>query len=310
MIAARDTRIACVDVGGTNGQAQVLGWLLGPDGLPSVVTLSRPEFCNMTKHPNVPEADYSRIYDMLSILQSEGGGFDAICVGFAGTIGKDGTILAAGSLPNWVGMNLGELLERDFDVPAVVADDSTMIAAAEIVFGVLRQPGYYGQSGLFIAPGTGVAAGYYLFIDGKYHIFPTEASHVHLPNEYIDAHVPSELCGCRRVCIESRASGRALEYGGTVDPSQLSDKEVCDRLAGPLGSLVRSLVVHMPMASEVAVVTGGIVHKRPKLMDEIELEAKRQIGEFLSTPKFVLSKYSEGNIVGSLAHWLLVNGLV
>lgn len=303
------TRIACVDFGGTGVRCLILeqdSSQDGPQGQPELRAISVLRGFQ-TSSPNDAAEDWFNLRVMLNQLNATFD-FDAISVGFAGRLNKQGVCTTAGNLTDWAKRrwNLREMLEEQYHVPVLVANDGATLAAREIVFGALASPRLYGKSGLVVAPGTGVAVCAFLYLDGKYHILPGEGAHVVI-NGNPDALNP-ECCG--RLCVESMASGRVLKqyaklYYGVADPSLLTDSQVYAIMAKPLAGLIANQVRTLPNYLEVVVVGGGVTQHRPGLVAQVEHETRQQLGSGFDTPEFVISPHEEGGVYGAWAYsWL------
>lgn len=112
-------------------------------------------------------------------------------------------LLTAANLPRLGGTDFLARLRADLDLPVVFDADCNAAAVGEACFGAGR-----GVSRLIVvAVGTGIGAG--VILDGQVlRIFNHIAGS--LGHVIVDANGPRCACGARG-CVESRASGRALE---------------------------------------------------------------------------------------------------
>lgn len=306
-----NTRVACVDFGGTGVRCLIVeqdSSQGGPQGQPELRTISvLREF--KTSSPNDAEWDWINLRAMLNQLDSTFD-FDAISVGFAGRLNKQGVCTTAGNLSDWAKRewNMRQMLEDVYHVPVLVDNDGATLAAREIVFGALSNPELYGKSGYVVSPGTGVAVCGFFFLDGQYHILPGEGAHVVIDGNP-DALDPR--CGCGRLCVERKASGRELErqakllYGKDAKPDQLTDHQVYATMTAPLAGLIANLMRTFPNDLEIIVMGGGVTQHRPGLVAEVEHETRKQLGRGFDTPEFISSPHKEGGVYGAWANWWL-----
>lgn len=304
-MSAPMVRIASVDFGATKILVQVLGYRrqnqFGGE-YPPYVEITTEERIDTTKGPNNPEEDYLRLYEVLERLQAECG-FDGISVGIAARLDKLGVVAKGGSL-RWEGRNLARMLTKDFNVPAIVDNDGAMLAAVEIVFGVLNQPEHQGKSGLIVAPGTGIAVCLFVQQGGRTVIYPGEGAHMVIDTTAKVSSDPTKVCGCGRPCVESMASGGAYERAG-INPALLSEAAIVANLAPAYGTMIANYTKFLPSQVEVIVMSGGISHKRPTLVAVTEATTTAELNGYVPTPEFFLSQYETGGVLGSLARWML-----
>jgi glucokinase len=136
-------------------------------------------------------------------------------VSFGGPVAPDGrTTRLSMHIPGWEQLALADLLEREFDVPAVVANDGDAAALAEYRFGA----GQGVQTLLYLTVSTGIGGG--LVINGALHrgerAWAGEVGHL-----LLQAHGPRCPCG-RRGCLESLASGQSIAREARVRLTHLN----------------------------------------------------------------------------------------
>ena len=294
-MTAEPRRIACVDFGATGVRVEILDFC-PQEGVPQVETVTRAEF-ETTKSPNDPERDYTELYRQLWPLWLNYG-FEAIVVGFAARVGRDGTIGKGGSL-NWDGRNLKGMLEEDFDgVSVYIANDAVMFAAYELVFGVLSGPEHKERNFLVLIPGTGVGTCLVVWTKAGWILLPSEGQH----NPY-GTHEPTG-CNCNTACLESFGGGVAFERL-SINPALLDDGEYVTAVTPALGALVASYVRMLPSHLDLVVVSGDNTHKRQPLTVAIEKAANADLLGYVDLPEVVRGSNGAGGVKGCLAYWVL-----
>lgn len=292
-------KIAACDIGGTKGLVSVFAY-----GNPEEITDSQ-EF-QITSDPNEFSVDVMNLCDALDKVGTNCGGFEAISLGVAGRV-KNGRIASAGKLHSWVDMPIIEVLQGRYGVPVIIENDGGMLTAAEVTFGALADSRYYGKDALIIAPGTGIAVCVAIYRNGQYIILPGEGAHM-TTDMYGPGEGDEDCCG-QQNCVESVASGRMLERHAAEEnttPANLTDDEVNELMGLPLGALVRNIVDLHPTI-DVVVMSGGITHKRPTLMETVESATTAELRGVIPTPAFVLSRFETGGLLGCLARWMVEN---
>ncbi|MEX0767493.1 MAG: ROK family protein [Microthrixaceae bacterium] len=132
---------------------------------------------------------------------------DAIGVGLAGFIGRDGIARSSPNAPGLIGVNVEAALTARFGVPVVIDNDANCVAlAAQSMFGTSS------GSLLAVTLGTGIGGG--MVLNGKLlrgaHGFAGEPGHM-----VINPNGPECPCG-QRGCWERYASGSGLGWLGRV----------------------------------------------------------------------------------------------
>lgn len=131
-----------------------------------------------------------------------GAGANAVGIGVAGMVDRDGVVVASPNLPGLVDVPLQAAVSERVDVAVVVDNDANVAALAEARLGVARGHSHV----LMVTLGTGIGGGW--VVDGAIqrgaHGFLGEIGHF-----TVDAAGPVCACG-ERGHWESIASGRAL----------------------------------------------------------------------------------------------------
>jgi glucokinase len=153
-----------------------------------------------------PRQELDLVVDVaLSLVRQSGlaSSLRAAGVALAALTDREGRVVEWPNRPGWKGLAFRALLEDRLQVPTVVEDDANAAALAEWTLG--RGRGF--RHGLVLMVGTGVGGG--LILDGRlhhgHHGWAGEIGHMVVQPE-------GPECGCgRRGCLQSLASGRALE---------------------------------------------------------------------------------------------------
>jgi glucokinase len=153
-----------------------------------------------------PRQELGLVADIALSLVSQSGmasSLRAAGVALAALTDREGCVIEWPNRPGWKGLAFRALMEERLQVPTVVEDDANAAALAEWTLG--RGRGF--RHGLVLMVGTGVGAG--LILDGRlyhgHHGWAGEIGHMVVQPE-------GPACGCgRRGCVQSLASGRALE---------------------------------------------------------------------------------------------------
>lgn len=292
--------VCCIDFGATKVKIEILGLTYGfvsPVEVPTVTRLGQGGFD--TTSPNNADEDYRRLRRALDALLTDVG-FETISVGTAARLDGRGMIQKGGSL-KWAGRNLQAMLECDYGVPTVVANDGAMFAADELVFGVLKDHSFQGRNGIVVVPGTGIATCLFFWTTLGFMIVPGEAQH----GSY-DRTKLSNGCNCGTYCYES-APGSGAGYARIgVNPVKLDEPDDVANMAPPLGALVTSLVKAVPLL-DVVVVSGRIAHKRSSLADAIGRATTSELHGYAPTPAFIQGSSEVGGTRGCLAYWYLTS---
>ena len=127
----------------------------------------------------------------------------SVGVSFGGPVEADGrTVRLSMHVPGWEGMALADRLEREFGVPALIANDGDAAALAEYRFGAGRGVRHL----LYLTVSTGIGGG--VIVDGRLHrgerAWAGEVGHMVLKPDG-----PPCPCG-RNGCLESLASGLSV----------------------------------------------------------------------------------------------------
>jgi fructokinase len=174
--------------------------------------------------------------------------------------------------PNWKDVDL-KAIARRLDVPYQIDTDVNAAALGELD---ARAP-LQGKL-IYVTVGTGIGGGVAergIILSGIDH---PEMGHV--PVRRVAGDDYPGCCPFHRDCLEGLASGPAIEARWGADLSALgSDHEGLPLIANYLGQLVVSLTLVMAPRK---IIIGGGVSQAPGLLDQIQQEAHRQLGGYLS----------------------------
>lgn len=154
-------------------------------------------------------------------------GFNILSIGIAAPGLMDsgtGKIVAASNL-DWHDLDLSELLEKEFNLPACVENDTNAAAYGEFLYGPEHEE--HARNMLYIAVGTGVGAG--IIIDRQLYKgslgLAGEIGHIVLDEN-------GQMCTCgKKGCLETVVSERALlrEYNRQVHKPSTSVQNLVER---------------------------------------------------------------------------------
>ncbi|MDC3412180.1 ROK family protein [Aquibacillus sp. 3ASR75-11] len=227
------------------------------------------------------EAITERLIDDLRIFV-QGRSIQGIGIASAGIVDfKKRKIKRAANLRAIENVLLGEILEKELQVPVALENDANCAALAEAKKGAARSVDH----SICITIGTGIGGGI---------IHDEEV--VHGRNGYAGevGHmvvVPSgKPCGCgRKGCWEMYASGKALERmiaedsvlaGGGFTPKDVLERAGCDNCRHVIDRFVEALAnglinLQYIFDPEMIVVGGGVTHSSEAWWDQLE----KKVGE-------------------------------
>ncbi len=200
---------------------------------------------------------------------------------------KTGVILNPSNLP-WRDLPLATMVTERYGLRCRVENDANAAGLAEARFGAAR-----GASSVFYATlGTGVGSG--IILDGKvYHGKNGAAAEGgHMTIDYRS----KLICNCgTRGCIETLASGTAIERDGGYDLDELAEK-----LSAWLGSVISLL------DPDVIVIGGGMIKIGEPLFERLRAQTPRwTINHFASsTPIVPAGLGADAGIIGGAAAWI------
>ena len=161
-------------------------------------------------------------------------------VSFGGPVEADGrTVRLSMHVPGWEGLPLADRLEREFGVPAAVANDGDAAALAEHRFGAGRGVRHL----LYLTVSTGIGGG--VIVDGRLYrgerAWAGEVGHM-----VLEPDGPPCPCG-RNGCLESLASGLSVARAARERLQSLSPAAI-----DPSGSSLAALPAEQITAQAVA----------------------------------------------------------
>ena len=235
------------------------------------------------------------------------GTFDAIGISTAGQVNTmNGSIhYANDNIPNYTGMPVKTILEKEFHVPVAIENDVNAAALGELHFGA----GKGLQSFLCITYGTGVGGA--IIIDGKVYPGATFSGGgfggILLHPEQVQADV--EFSGCYEKCASATALvKKAMEVDTSLDNGRkifesFDRPEVKSVIDGWIDEIVYGLVTLIHIFNPSDILLGGGVLSQPYVISEV----KKRVDEKIS-PGFrgtAIRQTSLGNQAGMMgALWL------
>nr|WP_307775736.1 ROK family protein [uncultured Cetobacterium sp.] len=202
-------KIVAIDIGGT---AIKYGLVDGEGGVKDSSSL-------LTEASKGVDQLLEKIYFIVEKFQK----IDGIAVSATGQIdGKIGKVVGGTDLiPGWIGTNLVDILERKYNVPAVLENDVNCAALGEMWKGAAREKDNF----LCLTIGTGIGGGIVLnkeLLRGEGSV-AAEFGHIQIERD-------GDECGCgKKGCYQNYASTTALlkmaekEFGRKINGKELFD---------------------------------------------------------------------------------------
>jgi glucokinase len=187
-----------------------IGIDLGGTNLKGIIMDQQGHGRHVTRIPTEAHRGGSRVMENIlrlidELIAKEGSKEHLLGVGIGtpGFVGEDGMLLGgAENLPGWKGTQIYVPIRQRFNLPAVAANDVTVMALAESRFGAARDV----KNVICLAMGTGIGGG--IVIDGRLykgtHGMAGELGHVSVDPEGLP-------CNCgQKGCIERYASANGV----------------------------------------------------------------------------------------------------
>jgi glucokinase len=150
-------KILGVDIGGTKFAISVAN--VSND---SIDILSRISFDSIGNPKDIEFSLFPKIDELLENLSLSSSDFSAIGISCGGIIdSENGIVITTPVLPQWLNVNLREILSKRYNLPVYVLNDANACAVAEWKYGAGR-----GSNNMaFLTCGTGIGAG--LILNGR-----------------------------------------------------------------------------------------------------------------------------------------------
>ena len=170
-------------------------------------------------------------------------------IGIPGPIDRvSGTAGSASILPGWVGMRIGEEIERRLGLPVEIENDANLGALAELTWGAGRECSTFA----YIKAATGIGAG--IVIDGKL-LRGASGTAGEIGHTTLDE--GGALCYCgNRGCLETVASGPAIV--GLVRSSSAESLTLADVIDRAASGDVRCRRALSDAGREIGVAVAGL----------------------------------------------------
>jgi glucokinase len=312
-VSPEGSLVAGFDIGGTN----VRGLLVGCGG--DVVATAAH------RRPPDPEDMVDAVVSLVRRLEEGAGApVDAVGVGCAGTVDREGVVRASPNIATLIEYPLAAELEQRLQRSVLVENDATAATWAEVQTGA----GGGFDDVAFVALGTGIGMG--LVLGGELQRgangFAGEAGHM-----VIDIAGPECVCG-RHGCWEMYASGRALgrltrmaardgrvpaiiEAAGDIDSIEgehvsrlVSEGQpealmMLDELGWWVGLGLTNLVNILDVSA--AVIGGGLSEIGSPLIDAIRRGYRRQQHDIGHRPELAIERAHHGSRAGAIGAALL-----
>lgn len=237
--------VGSIDIGGTSTRVSLWDLVTGREIRRSVVSTIGHDYGRALK----------LIVATIENLVGDDVTLVSVGAGVAGMV-KNGVIIGAGNLPDWIDQNFKSDLESQLHVPAVVMNDAEAAALGEYT--------QFGQAMVYIIWGTGVGGAIVFIINGSPVVRATELGHMTIVNEHSGL-----LCGCAGYGhLEAMASGANIpkQFAGRR-AEELSDDEwscVLRHMAVGLRN-VSTIITDTPV-----VLGGGVAIKQQHRLPELQ----------------------------------------
>lgn len=259
-----------LDIGGTNTRVGVSKDLKKLEGEPEAF-----------KTPNTPEEGMKKIKEVADEVL-EGNKPQMVCGGIAGPLNKERTCLI--NSPNnsgWVNKSLTQELEKIFDAPSLIENDTALVGLGEWAFG----SGKNSEIMAYITVSTGV--GGTRIVNG---VIDTSVHGYEPGHQIIDIDNTMELYGKIRASgdknrpnLEDIISGSALENRAGKKPYEIEDEKMWDDFARVLAVGLNNMIVHW--SPEVLVLGGSMIVGDPGIdAGAVEQYLKQELSIYPQPP--------------------------
>lgn len=238
-------------------------------------------------------------------------GFDAIGISTAGQVDSiKGRIRYANeNIPGYTGMQVKEILEKEFSVPVAVENDVNAAAIGEAKFGAGKDQ----KDFLCITYGTGVGGA--IVMDGRVYTGSAfSAGEFGGIIVHPEARKPGEpFSGCYEKYASTTALVRmAREYDKTLDSgrkifSRIDEPEIQALVSRWIDEIVYGLVSVIHIFNPSCIVMGGGVMAQPYIIQQVKEKTQAQIMDSFRNVK--LRQAELGNQAGLLGAAFLASEL-
>lgn len=238
-------------------------------------------------------------------------GFDAIGISTAGQVDSiKGRIRYANeNIPGYTGMQVKEILEKEFSVPVAVENDVNAAAIGEAKFGAGKDQ----KDFLCITYGTGVGGA--IVMDGRVYTGSAfSAGEFGGIIVHPEARKPGEpFSGCYEKYASTTALVRmAQEYDKTLDSgrkifSRIDEPEIQALVSRWIDEIVYGLVSVIHIFNPSCIVMGGGVMAQPYIIQQVKEKTQAQIMDSFRNVK--LRQAELGNQAGLLGAAFLASEL-
>lgn len=192
-----------------------------------------------------------------------------------------GLIIDTSYMPDWNQRSIVNDIREKLNCPVKIDNDAVCAAISEI--SLLRTNKY--KNFTFVAIGTGIGGTKITKFSNSMLINPWDFGHVIVERNGIEC-----KCG-QKGCLEAYVSGWGIEarYGKKLE--DITENTPWIEIVEYMAQAIVSYLSVNP--TESFIFGGGIIFKRPGLVDEIEKKVREMTTYQLGLPRFELSRYLE-----------------
>lgn len=255
-------------------------------GTNTKIGFSNGEDVSDTQIISTPE-NFEEFLNQLKQIADKKGEIKAVSGGIPVVFDKNLNITRCAHLPNWIGKNAKEELEKVFNTPIFLDNETSLSGLAEAVKGAGL--GYSIVAYVTIGTGVGTAR----IVDGKLDkkAFGFEAGHqIIIPD--------GDACSCGgKGHLETYVGGSYLEKKYNKKPQNLTDEKIWYEVSKYLGIGLYNITVHW---SPDIIILGGSVSKSVPL-EKVKDHLKDFCKIFPQIPDLKLSQLGEqSGLLGAL----------
>lgn len=259
-------RIAALDIGGTSVKSGL--W-------------TGEEVTELREHATNAKNGGHYVMDRAVKILHQYRDFDAIGISTAGQVNSEEGIIryANENIPEYTGMRVREILEKEFGVPVAVENDVNAAAIGEAQFGAGRAF----KDFICITYGTGVGGA--IVMDKEIYTGSSfsagEFGGIMVHPE--DSVYGEPFCGCYEKYASTTALVRkAMEYNRELDNgrkifSRLDDPNVRDIINCWIDEIVYGLITVTHIFNPACIVLGGGVMSQPYILEEVKMKTTARI---------------------------------
>jgi predicted NBD/HSP70 family sugar kinase len=210
----------------------------------------------------------------------------AVAGGLAGTFNQDNTVLlSAPHLREWINQPVASLLQKEFDCPIYLENDTAMVGLGEAVAGAGAGAGIVAY--LTVSTGVGGAR----IVDGRVDRHTTSFEPGH---QIIDYRAPEKH-------LEDYVSGSAVRQTTQKEPKDITDEDFWREVSRTLAVGLHNTILHW--TPEVVVLGGGMMKSPGIILEEVEATLARSLAFLPLRPALRRATLGEtGGLHGALSY--------